>query len=118
MSHLPAQASTAAESAVHWLAWPQFVTAGAALAIVGVLVFQLSERRDDPELVAPVEHSPGFPVNDVVAITQIELPKITPEQVGALTMQIEQPLQEELENVLNDTRTAIQFVASNFLPEE
>ena len=31
---------------------------------------------------------------------------------------LDRPLEKELENVISDTRQAIQFVASNFLPEK
>jgi hypothetical protein len=47
----------------------------------------------------------------------IQLPPVSIEQVRALTEKIDQPLEKELERVLADTRNAIQFVASNFIPE-
>lgn len=48
----------------------------------------------------------------------LSIPQITPEQVQALTVKLDQPLEKELEYVISDTRQAIQFVAANFLPKK
>jgi hypothetical protein len=49
---------------------------------------------------------------------KILLPTITAIQLQALTTKLDDPLEKELNNVISDTRVAIQFVASNFLPEK
>jgi hypothetical protein len=89
--------------------WPRLALA-AALAAVGVLAwFQFSRQTQDVAPVmarAPVETRP----------LDLKLPPITVSQVQALTERIDQPLEQELERVLADTRNAIQFVAANFTP--
>jgi len=47
----------------------------------------------------------------------VQIPEISMAKVDALTAKLDEPLQQELKNVISDTRQAIQFVASNFLPE-
>jgi hypothetical protein len=48
----------------------------------------------------------------------ITLPSVSAAQVEAWTARLDEPLQKELNNVISDTRQAIQFVASNFIPED
>jgi hypothetical protein len=64
----------------------------------------------------------NLPVATVVQQTPVgsvdlRIPNISAEQVEALTAKLDEPLEKELENVISDTRQAIQFVASNFLSE-
>ena len=65
---------------------------------------------------------PGKPIPSPAAVTtEHQLPQILPRislaEVDALTAKLDEPLEKELKNVISDTRQAIQFVASNFLPE-
>jgi len=47
----------------------------------------------------------------------LNLPNVSITQVPDLVAKLDEPLEKELKNVISDTRQAIQFVASNFLPE-
>ena len=49
--------------------------------------------------------------------SSLPLPKLSAEQIQALSLRLDEPLEKELKNVISDTRQAIQFIASNFLPE-
>jgi hypothetical protein len=60
----------------------------------------------------------GGDADQQLVVSEFSLPQIRPEQFGELAVKMEQPLEKELENVINDTRSAIQFVASHFLPEK
>jgi hypothetical protein len=67
-----------------------------------------------------VPHPSAPPVLEpppVAATPDLDLPTISFAQVGVLTAKLDEPLEAELRNVISDTRLAIQFVASNFLPE-
>ena len=75
-----------------------------ALTLVAVKVFDRRQPQADAEQLAQ-------------AISRIKLPDISAERVEALTAKLDEPLEMELKNVISDTRQAIQFVASNFLPE-
>ena len=50
-------------------------------------------------------------------LSRIRIPELSAQQVDALSAKLDDPLETELKNVISDTRQAIQFVASNFLPE-
>jgi hypothetical protein len=67
--------------------------------------------------VSPIRSENGVEVASAQSI-EIPISQITAEQLQALTEKIDQPLEKELKNVISDTRLAIQFVASNFLPEQ
>jgi hypothetical protein len=101
---LPIRASTANPSALRFLI---------GLAIATCMAFVLLQLlpRDARLPIAPaISKSEPDP-------KQIELPKISMAQVQELTAKLDEPLQNELKNVISDTRQAIQFIASNFLPE-
>jgi hypothetical protein len=80
----------------------------AAGACALVLTLQLIPRK--------LETPPAPPVA-AASVSEVKLPSISFSQVEALTAKLDEPLETELRNVISDTRQAIQFVASNFLPE-
>src|SRR5262245_43521588 len=65
----------------------------------------------------------GLPAGPALANGQsnipikIKLPEISVAQMQKLSAKLDEPLETELKNVISDTRQAIQFIASNFLPE-
>jgi hypothetical protein len=99
----------------------RFAMAFSAIVIAAVFAFefsrpkpaQLAESSAQSESIAPAAQ----PEVSIVK-SDILIPVITPEQVQALTMKLDDPLEKELNNVISDTRQAIQFVALNFLPEK
>ena len=118
MSRLPAQEVAVTEKTAAEFPWGRFMAATATLAMVGVLAFQVIGRKSESPLAAQPETLANPASVGTVAMAAFDVPKITPVRLDDLTKQIEQPLQKELENVISDTRTAVQFVASHFLPEE
>jgi hypothetical protein len=97
--------------------WAKMVVGFAMLAIAGVLVFEFFGSYG-PEQVAVRAPNSGGDADQQLVVSEFSLPQIRPEQFGELAVKMEQPLEKELENVINDTRSAIQFVASHFLPEK
>jgi hypothetical protein len=93
---------------------PCFALAFALLALAGVFSFQFLRT---PSAFAPVTAN-TTPAPAIADDLNIVLPNITSEQVQALSLKLDQPLEKELEYVISDARQAIQFVASNFLPEK
>jgi hypothetical protein len=76
-------------------------------------------------LIALVQALPRSPQLVTQTPTVTEEPQISTTQdksgiylakVEELTARLDEPLEKELQNVISDTRQAIQFVASNFLP--
>ena len=115
MSRLPEQRESEPEMMKgRVVLWPRLTMAAALIMIAGVLVFEIDGPNGEHQAVVPRFDSPAVSLENA----DLGIPKITPEQIEALTLKIDQPLERELENVINDTRTAIQFVASNFLPEK
>ena len=94
--------------------WPRLV-GFAAIAIACVLASEFLKR---PETSVEVKLAGNNHPIQLEKPIEIPIPTITPEQLQALTEKIDQPLEKELKNVISDTRLAIQFVASNFLPEQ
>jgi hypothetical protein len=92
--------------------WPRLAGAAAlaAVAVLGWRQFSPSSPEAPPPVIA-LAPSVAQPTS-----LDLNLPPVTVEQVQALTMKLDQPLEKELERVLADTRGAIQFVASNFTP--
>ena len=90
---------------------PRFAIALAVVTVAAVGAFQFL-RNSPPSTSLASNDLPETP--DL----EIKIPEITSEQVQALTLKLDQPLEKELEYVISDTRQAIQFVASNFLPEK
>ena len=106
-------ANTAAEP--RRLLWPRLALAFALVAIAAVFAFEFLNPQPEPVvIVAANEVPPPAPAESV----SFSLPLVTAEQVQALTVKLDQPLEKELKNVISDTRLAIQFVAANFLPEK
>jgi hypothetical protein len=93
--------------------WPRFAIgfAGLALgAVISVKVAQQPPKEPSVEVVLSPVPSPE-PLN-------ISIPQIHGHQFEQLTRKLDEPLEKELQNVISDTRVAIQFVASSFLPEK
>jgi hypothetical protein len=84
---------------------------GAALAIAIVFIHAATRRTPLDAPTPIVQHLPNS------QSATVQLPEISLAQVQALSTKLDEPLQTELKNVISDTRQAIQFVASNFLPE-
>ena len=94
---------------------PRFAIGFALACAALVLIAALANRSPN--------HVPQTQVVSLEAAGQPEplpiiIPEITAEQVQSLAMKLDEPLDKELENVISDTRQAIQFVASSFLPEK
>lgn len=93
--------------------FPRLALGLAAFALAALLLSPM--LRDGPEPIPiATQNGSSAPAPEL----DIPLPKITTEQVQALTWKLDQPLEQELRYVISDTRQAIQFVASNFLPEK
>jgi hypothetical protein len=100
--------------------FPRFALGVALIAIVAVFAFEFAKPKPNqlassgqPENVESSTHS-----ETPIAAADLGIPVITPEQIQALTVKLDDPLEKELNNVISDTRQAIQFVALNFLPEK
>lgn len=93
--------------------WPRLVFA-AACCLAVVLGWKQFEFAATPSSTTPhviiASHSDDIPKEKLFA-------NVTLRQVQELTAKIDQPLEKEFQRVLADTRNAIQFVASNFMPE-
>lgn len=122
MSNLPAQFDyekqhTRKENPIRW---PRLTMAAATIAIAAIFLFEI--LRPDTGRVASLNSSATIEIargsNQSFQSAELIVPEISAAQLGALTMKLDEPLQKELENVISDTRNAIQFVASNFLPEK
>ena len=105
------------------LFWPRFALGFAVVAITTVLAFEfLKEPEVEPVVALNTANESNASITAVESVSaesiSFPMPKITSEQLQALTTRLDQPLEKELENVISDTRLAIQFVASNFLPEK
>ena len=95
----------------HCFAWPRFALGFATIA--GVAALSLSVLRPPKEELVPrlATAAPREPLN-------ISIPSIPTEHLEQLSLHLDQPLEKELQNVISDTRVAIQFVAASFLPEK
>jgi len=96
--------------------FPSIALGMAALAFAAILAAQFLRKDSEPEQAA--SNPPPAVAIAHSSELNLALPRITSEQVETLTLQLNQPLEKELEYVISDTRQAIQFVASNFLPEK
>ena len=110
MSHLPAREESEPER--RFALFPRFAVAFAVVTVAAVSVFQFL-RNNAPSTPVASNETP-----EMAPELEIKIPEITSEQVQALTLKLDQPLEKELQYVISDTRQAIQFVASNFLPEK
>ena len=109
------------ETRVTW--WPRFAMGLALIAIATALAFEF--LKEPPVTSQMAVNSPETSTFNHAAVQSSApepliflVPNITREQFQALTTRLDRPLEKELENVISDTRQAIQFVASNFLPEK
>jgi len=110
MDRLPARPAPVVPARATPPAIRRFFIGFAIAAFITLVLLQLlprGARLPIPPAMAKSELQP----------TQFELPKISMEQVQELTAKLDEPLENELKNVISDTRQAIQFIASNFLPE-
>lgn len=91
---------------------PRFALVAVALAAAALLIARrpADSTQTDARIVPSATLSPVEPV-------ALEIPNVGPEQIESLTAKLDEPLEKELKNVLSDTRNALRFVASNFLPE-
>jgi hypothetical protein len=111
IANLPAEVT--AGPAPTFSLWPRFALGLAAVTLIAGALFHFSRRDPAP--------SPG---PDVVATTlppeplNLDFPTIQTVPLEAFAQHLDQPLEKELQNVISDTRQAIQFVAASFLPEK
>jgi len=122
MSQLPERRLMERNSAEpRWMVWPRLAIAACLLVVGGFFAFDLSRSNSDHATLPrhhPATVTPSIPSGSQMATADFSIPVITPEQLQALTVKLNDPLNQELSNVISDTRQAIQFVASNFLPEK
>ena len=121
ISRLPDRSAVEGEQAPSLLFWPRFALGVAVIAIAAVFAFEFSQPKTN-QMIASHQQAEGVvaPTHSepVLAAADLSIPVITPEQIQALTVKLDDPLEKELNNVISDTRQAIQFVALNFLPEK
>ena len=93
--------------------WPRFSLGFATVCLLAAVSFHFLRQNSEPPSAPPqiVAVVPTEPLN-------IAIPQIQAVPIENLTMHLDQPLERELQNVISDTRLAIQFVASSFLPEK
>jgi hypothetical protein len=121
MSRLPEGPTADRERVPTFAIWPRFALAIALIVILAVFAFEFAKPKFSP--LTASTHQPasvatsGYPESQMTA-ADLAIPVITPEQIQALTVKLDDPLEKELNNVISDTRQAIQFVALNFLPEK
>jgi hypothetical protein len=96
--------------------WLRFGLGLAAAAAIVLVLVQLLPR--DAGIVSPPAIAVGPQPEREREVPAWTLPEFPVKQVEALSAKLDEPLEKELQNVISDTRQAIQFVASNFLPEK
>ena len=89
----------------------RFVSGFAIAACIALVLLQVLPRRSRVPAIPEMTKDQSTPGQS------LRLPNISVEQVQELTAKLDEPLENELKNVISDTRQAIQFIASNFLPE-
>ena len=124
MSRLPQDSTDSAlhrERVQNFAFWPKFALALALIAIAAVFAFELA-KPESSQLASATPQPEAVELSadsePQIAAADLAIPVITPEQIQALTVKLDDPLEKELNNVISDTRQAIQFVALNFLPEK
>ena len=90
--------------------WIKLSGAVAFVAAAAIFLVQLNRKPEHNEA-----RNLALEMSETI---EVELPKVSSEQIQRLSAKLDQPLQQELQSVISDTRQAIQFVASNFIPEE
>ena len=93
--------------------WPRFSLGFATVCLLTAVSFHFIRQNPEPPSAPPrtVAAVPTEPLN-------FALPQLQAVPIENLTMHLDEPLERELQNVISDTRLAIQFVASSFLPEK
>ena len=123
MSRIPERQTETERVHARSVFWPRFAICFATAAIALVIAGEFW-KRSGSGTTSVVSAVPSIQPENAVEVAsagspiEIPIPAITSEQLQALTEKIDQPLEKELKNVISDTRLAIQFVASNFLPEQ
>jgi hypothetical protein len=92
--------------------WSKLAIATVSILLAGLFIFQTSIDRRPAKQMA---RKSGLKKADK---RLVELPRVSSDQIKQLTVKLDQPLQNELQYMISDTRQAIQFVASNFIPDE
>jgi hypothetical protein len=123
MLSLPRSSEARIDARPRQLLWPRLAIAFSLLGISAALVSEFVSPQKAPVTVVDnglknvnpvsVAGSDASPVDG-----KILLPTITAIQLQALKTNLEDQLETERQHVISDTRVAIQFVASNFLPEK
>lgn len=92
--------------------WPRFAVGFATVSLLAAASFQFMKRGSEPPSTLPqtIAEVPAEPLS-------FAMPRLQAVPIENLSMHLDQPLEKELENVISDTRMAIQFVAASFLPE-
>lgn len=83
----------------------------ASIALVGALILLLRSPRPDGPLIA--DGDSGLP--ELATTSSGPVPT---DYIRTWTAAIDRPLDNELDNVVADARTAVRFLAINFLPED
>jgi hypothetical protein len=91
--------------------WPRVLLALGATACIALALAQLLP----PNVNLPT--NPTLVDSGASTPPPLNLPNVSITQVQDLVAKLDEPLENELKNVISDTRQAIQFIASNFLPE-
>ena len=121
LSKLPSDARSPVrnDSPPQQLLWPRLATAFALLAIAAIVLPEFVSQKSihsisEPASASSLRHGE---VSTSRTTEPLPLPTITQQQFQALTAKLDDPLEKELNNVISDTRIAIQFVAANFIPD-
>ncbi|RKX35072.1 MAG: hypothetical protein DRP71_04880 [Verrucomicrobia bacterium] len=83
----------------------------ASVALAAALVILLQDTRPDSSQVA--ESDPGSPEAGVTSVGSAPS-----DYIRTWSVAINQPLDNELDNVVADARSAVRFLAINFLPDD
>jgi hypothetical protein len=108
LERLPYQSASAPRRS---FVWSRFAIGFAAIAAVAVLSVQVLRPPNKKTSSPQVAVGPSDALN-------LSIPEISTARFEQLTLHLNQPLEKELQNVISDTRVAIQFVAASFLPEK
>jgi len=95
-----------------------WLTFAVGAAVVLLLCLVVVQQRGSRERVAPTVAQKQISPSGGPEVALAGLPRISPAQIGNLGAKLDQPLENELHYMISDTRQAIQFVASNFIPDE
>ncbi len=108
---LPQRLSERPRKSVTSLSWFRVagILAGAACVTIALVQILPFHTRIGPQ----AEAVPTA----LEALSEIHLPDLSGMQVQVLSAKLDEPLEKEWKNMVSDTRQAIQFIASNFLPE-